>query len=304
MTFNRDFLSGGERKVKKTTLILGCGDIGMVLGRELLAAGHQVIGARRNVAALKGTGIKPLPLDLSDEEALAALPDADYVVYILSADRFDEASYRAAYADGLKAVLRTYEARAKSPRRILFVSSTSVYGQKDGEQVNETSPADAKGFSGKVLREGESALFKSPLTGTAVRFSGIYGPGRDRLIRQVLEGRIAPKTPPMYSNRIHRDDCAGVLAHLIALCEAGKPVDELYLASDCAPEPLYDVMAWMAKQLKVEPTEVIQAPLRKRSSKRCDNTRLCETGYAFRFPSYREGYAQVMQEGGFLAEPV
>ncbi|NIC05374.1 NAD(P)H-binding protein [Billgrantia bachuensis] len=290
--------------MKKTILILGCGDIGMVLGRELLGAGHRVIGARRSAAALEGTGIEPLALDLVDEDALSALPDADYVVYILSADRFDEAAYRTAYRDGLKAVLRTYEGREEVPKRLFFVSSTSVYAQKEGERVDEESPAEAAGFSGTVMREAEQALRESALAGTTVRFSGIYGPGRDRLIRQVQEGRIAPKAPPMYSNRIHRDDCAGVLAHLIGLDMAGKPLDDLYLASDCAAEPLHEVMLWLAGQLKVEPTEVIQAPLRKRASKRCDNSRLLETGYVFRYPSYREGYAQVMKEGGFLAEPV
>ncbi|QOR40649.1 NAD(P)H-binding protein [Billgrantia diversa] len=290
--------------MKKTILILGCGDIGMVLGRELLEAGYHVIGARRSAAALEGTGIEPLALDLVDEDALSTLPDADYVVYILSADRFDEAAYRTAYRDGLMAVLRTYEGRETAPERLFFVSSTSVYAQKEGEQVDEESPAEAAGFSGTVMREAEQALRESALAGTTVRFSGIYGPGRDRLIRQVLEGRIAPKAPPMYSNRIHRDDCAGVLSHLIGLDMAGKPLDDLYLASDCAAEPLHEVMLWLAGQLKVEPTEVIQAPLRKRASKRCDNSRLLETGYVFRYPSYREGYAQVMKEGGFLVEPV
>lgn len=301
---NRDFLSGGERKVKKTTLILGCGDIGMVLGRELQAAGHRVIGARRSASALAGSGIEPLALDLTDEAALEALPEADFVVYVLSADRFEEAAYRAAYPDGLNAVLRTYEARDTPPQRVLFVSSTSVYGQKDAEWVDEESPAEAAGFSGVLMREAEQALHDSPIPGTVVRFSGIYGPGRDRLIRQVLEGRIAPTAPPMYSNRIHRDDCAGVLAHLIALSEADQSVAPLYLASDCDPAPLYEVMAWMAKQLKVEPTEVIQAPLRKRASKRCDNARLLASGYTFRYPGYGEGYTQVMKEGGFLPEPV
>ncbi len=288
--------------MKKTTLILGCGDIGMVLGKELLEAGHHVIGARRSATALEGSGIEPLPLDLHHEEALATLPDVDYVVYILSADRFDEAAYRAAYPDGLKAVLRTYEERDEAPKRLFFVSSTSVYGQKEGEWVDEEAPAESAGFAAALMREAEEALRASSLPSTAVRFSGIYGPGRDRLIRQVLEGRIAPKSPPMYSNRIHRDDCAGVMAHLIGLDAAGKPLDDLYLASDCAPEPLHEVMAWLASQLKVESTEVIQAPLRKRASKRCDNSRLRETGYDFRYPSYREGYAQVMKEGGFLVE--
>ncbi|WP_163557933.1 NAD(P)H-binding protein [Halomonas sp. NO4] len=290
--------------MKTTTLILGCGDIGQQLGRELIAAGHRVIGARRNVAALKGTGIEPLALDLGDPAALAALPDVDYVVYVLSADRFEESAYRAAYPDGLKAVLAAYEGRERHPERLLFVSSTSVYAQKEGEQVDEASPAESAGFSGVLMREAEQALHASPLPGTVVRFSGIYGPGRDRLIHQVLEGRIAPTAPPMYSNRIHRDDCAGVLAHLIGLSEAGKPVEELYLASDCEPAPLFDVMRWMARQLKVEPTEVIQAPLRKRASKRCDNARLLASGYRFRYPDFRAGYTQVMKAGGFLPEPV
>lgn len=301
---NRDFLSGGERKVKKTTLILGCGDIGQVLGRELIAAGHRVIGARRNAAALKGSGIEPLSLDLGDAAAVEALPDADFVIYVLSADRFEEAAYRAAYPDGLTAVLRTFEARDKAPERVLFVSSTSVYGQKEGERVDETSPAEASSFSGVLMREAEQALHDSPLPGSVVRFAGIYGPGRDRLIHQVLEGRIAPMAPPMYSNRIHRDDCAGVLAHLIALSEAGESLDSLYLACDCEPAPLYEVMRWMAQQLKVEPTEVIQAPLRKRASKRCDNARLLASGYRFRYPDYRAGYLQVMKAGGFLTQPV
>ncbi|WP_163578017.1 SDR family oxidoreductase [Halomonas faecis] len=290
--------------MKKTTLILGCGDIGQALGRELIDAGHRVIGARRHVAALDGSGIEPLALDLGDPASLDALPDADYVVYVLSADRFEEAAYRAAYPDGLKAVLRTYENRERAPQRLLFVSSTSVYGQKEGERVDEESPAESAGFSGVLMREAEQALHDSPIPGTVVRFSGIYGPGRDRLIHQVLEGRIAPTAPPMYSNRIHRDDCAGVLAHLLGLGEAGEPVEPLYLASDCEPAPLYEVMRWMAQQLKVEPTEVIQAPLRKRASKRCDNTRLRQSGYEFRYPDYRAGYAQVMKTGGFLTQPV
>ena len=67
--------------MKLTVLIIGCGDIGINLGRELLAEGHDVIGMRRNVEALKGTGIKPLKLDLNDLEDAAAdrLPHADYV---------------------------------------------------------------------------------------------------------------------------------------------------------------------------------------------------------------------------------
>nr|WP_163501385.1 SDR family oxidoreductase [Halomonas socia] len=289
--------------MKTTTLIIGCGDIGMTLGQQLIAAGQRVIGVRRGaVAALKDSGIEPLALDISDPAALTELPNANTVVYVLSADRFEEEAYRAAYPDGLRAVLGELAGRKTPPKRVFFVSSTSVYAQQDGEAVDETSPTEPHGFSGILMRQAEQALLDHPLPGTVVRFSGIYGPGRDRLIRQVSEGRIAAGAPPMYSNRIHRDDCAGALAHLIQRTLDQASVDDLYLASDCEPAPLHEVMLWLAGKLKVESTETIQSPLRRRASKRCDNSRLRESGYVFRYPSYREGYAQVLREGGFLPE--
>jgi len=288
--------------VKKTTLILGCGDIGTQLGKQLIEAGHRVVGARRNADALDGTGIEPVALDVTDEAALAALPDADIVVYAVTADRFEESAYEAAYPQGLKAILREFAGRGRTPQRLFFASSTSVYAQHEGEEVDEASPTEPSGFSGSLMREAEQILLEHELPGTVVRFSGIYGPGRDRLIRQVGEGRIAAANPPLYSNRIHRDDCAGVLAHLIQMALEGKPLEPIYLASDCDSAPLHEVMAWIAKRLKVATPDVIQSPLRRRSSKRCNNRRLLDTGYTFRYPSFREGYADVLKRGGYLPE--
>ncbi|PCF96368.1 SDR family oxidoreductase [Vreelandella nigrificans] len=288
--------------MKLTVLIIGCGDIGITLGRELLSEGHRVIGMRRQADALQGSGIEPLALDLNDLEgaSASALPQADYVVYTVSADRFEESAYQSAYPEGMKRVLGVLEQHKTPPRRIFFVSSTSVYGQQEGEVVNEASPTESTSFSGNLMCEAEQALLNHSLPGTVVRFSGIYGPGRDRLIHQAAEGRIAAVTPVIYSNRIHRDDCTGILAHLIRYQENGNPLAELYLGSDCEPVTMHNVMAWLAKQLKVESTETMQSPLRRRTSKRCDNSRIRETGYEFRYPSYKEGYAQVLKEGGFL----
>ncbi len=289
--------------MKLTVLIIGCGDIGITLGRELLSEGHHVIGVRRQVEVLKDTGIEPLALDLNDLEGAGAnaLPRADYVIYTVSADRFEESAYQSAYPDGLNRVLGVLEQHKPPPKRIFFVSSTSVYGQQEGEVVSEDSPTGSTSFSGKLMCDAEQALINHTIPGTVVRFSGIYGPGRDRLIHQVAEGRIAAVTPVSYSNRIHRDDCTGILAHLIRCQEKGAPLADLYLGSDCEPVTLHNVMAWLAKQLKVESTETMQSPLRRRTSKRCDNSRIRETGYEFRYPTYKEGYAQVLKEGGFLA---
>lgn len=288
--------------MKLTVLIIGCGDIGINLGRELIDKGHRVIGVRRHTEVLQDTGIEPLALDLNNLEdaGASALPAADYVIYSVSADRFEESAYQSAYPEGLKRVLNVMEQHKTPPRRIFFVSSTSVYGQQEGEEVNEESPTGSTSFSGNLMYEAEQALLNHPLPGTVVRFSGIYGPGRDRLIHQVAEGRIAAVTPVIYSNRIHRDDCVGMLAHLIDCQENGQSLADLYLGSDSEPVTMHNVMAWLAKQLQVESTETMQSPLRRRASKRCDNSRICETGYQLRYPSYREGYAQVLKEGGFL----
>lgn len=288
--------------MKTTTLIIGCGDIGTSLGRELIGLGHRVIGVRRQAQHLaESAGIEGISADLNDAEAIAALPDADIVVYVVSADRFEEPAYRAAYPDGLEQVLTAMAERRTPPKQVFFVSSTSVYAQRDGETVDEQSATEPTGFSGILMREAEQRLLDHQLPGTVVRFSGIYGPGRDRLIRQVSEGRIAPATPTMYSNRIHRDDCAGVIAHLIGKVMQGEPVAPIYLGSDTESAPLNEVMTWLARQLKVEATEIIQSPLRRRASKRCDSSLLVESGYRFRYPTYREGYAQVLKEGGFLS---
>lgn len=288
--------------MKLSVLIIGCGDIGIALGRELIAEGHRVVGVRRHTDALSGTGIEPLALDLStlDDKGGDALPEADYVIYTVSADRFEESAYQTAYPDGLKRTLGVLSQHKTPPKQVFFVSSTSVYGQQEGEVINEQSPASAQSFSGLLMREAEQALLDHEIPGTVVRFSGIYGPGRDRMIRQVAEGRVAAITPEIYSNRIHRDDCTGILRHLINRQERGEALDPIYLGSDSEPATLYAVMTWLAGKLKVEATETMQSPLRRRASKRCDNARVVASGYAFRYPSFREGYAQLLKEGGFL----
>lgn len=289
--------------MKLSVLIIGCGDIGITLGRELIAEGHRVIGVRRRTEALADTGIEPLALDLNtlDDKGAKALPEADYVIYTVSADRFEESAYQSAYPEGLKRVLGVLAKHKTPPKQVFFVSSTSVYGQQEGEVIDEQSPASAQSFSGLLMREAEQALLDHALPGSVVRFSGIYGPGRDRMIRQVAEGRVAAITPEIYSNRIHRDDCTGIIAHLIRRQESGEPLEDIYLGSDCEPVTMHNVMMWLAQQLKVAATETMQSPLRRRASKRCDNQRLIDAGYQFRFPSYREGYTQVLKEGGFLA---
>ena len=289
-------------------LIAGCGDIGTTLGLALNAAGHTVWGLKRHPDRLPPS-IQPLAADLTDPATLKVLPPhLDAVVYSAAAAGFSEIHYQAAYVTGVRNLLNALEQADQRPRRLLFTSSTSVYAQHDGEWVDEDSSAEADSFSGRCIRNGEQLMGSCPWPTVVVRFGGIYGPGRTRLIDSVREGSaVCPAGPPVYTNRIHRDDCARVLEHLLFLPDPAP----LYIAVDDAPAPLSEVLGWLAAHLGVsELRSGAQPPLkpgaetrrdpalRLRASKRCCNTRLRASGFQFRYPSYRDGYAALLQESG------
>ncbi len=270
-------------------LIAGCGDVGSTLGLSLIAAGHQVRGLRRTINQLPA-GIQGIAGDLADPASLAGtLSPCDILVYCAAASTHDAAGYRAAYVEGLTHVLAALPVR---PRHLLFTSSSGVYHQADGSLVDETSPTEPARFSGQIMLQAEQLALNSGIEATVVRFSGIYGPGRNHLINQVRSGLGAPAVPAHYSNRIHRDDCAGVLQHLIEQRLQGKALHNIYLASDDEPATLHDVMQWLATELGVQVSAT--GPVRHTGSKRCNNARLKATGYHFRYPDFRSGYRALL----------
>ena len=280
-------------------LIVGCGDIGVPLAQALVNGGAEVWGLRRRPGELPAF-IHPLAADVTDAGSLGALDELafDYVVMTLTPAEMSERGYRSVFIDGVANLLDALH-RQPAPRRIFHVSSTSVYHQRDGEWVDESSPATPASFSGKALLQGEQLLFDCGIPVTVVRFAGIYGPGRRRLIDQVLAGQGCPRRPPLYTNRIHRDDCAGVLLHLILRDAAGEAVDSLYLGVDSEPVPLWEVKQWMARQLGVElDADKPSAAPARRNSKRCSNARLLSSGYQLRYPDFRRGYAALLESYG------
>jgi len=292
--------------MRRTVLIAGCGYVGGALAHRLVTtpgAATEVWALRRRPRPL-GSAIHTLAADLTDRsalrQALAPLPPLDTVFYTTAADGREDAAYRAAYVTGLDNLLTTLTALGRTPRQLLYTSSTSVYGQQGGEWVDEDSPTEPEHFTGQRLLEGEALLRGGPCPATVVRFGGIYGPGRTRLIDQVRRGEArspatAPGEAPLYSNRIHRDDCAGVLHHLLTLDPAERA--DLYLGVDDDPAPLKDVLGWLAERLEAPEVPMALAPAagrRGRGNKRCRNQRLRASGYAFLFPTFREGYGGLL----------
>jgi nucleoside-diphosphate-sugar epimerase len=282
-------------------LIAGCGYVGSALARRRVAAGDVVFGLRRRPEGLPA-GVVPVAADLCDAAELrVTLPrDLDAVVYATAADGRDPEAYRRAYVEGLSNLLQVVS-DGVGTRRVLFTSSTSVYAQDGGAWVDETSPTEPSGFTGRILLEAEALL--APLGGRAsvLRLGGIYGPGRARLLEQVRTGQARiPAGPPLYTNRIHRDDAAGALDHLLKL----PAVDSVYLGVDDEPADLGTVLRWMAAHLGVaEPEEAPAGPLAStagppgRTSKRCRNRRLRASGFVPAYPTFREGYAAILAGG-------
>jgi nucleoside-diphosphate-sugar epimerase len=276
-------------------LIAGCGYVGTALGVRLAAAEHVVWGMRRAAEVLP-PGIRHLGGDLSVPETLQNLPPAlDVVFYTAAPNGADDAAYRAIYVDGLRHLLEALVRQQQSPRRILLTSSTAVYAQSAGEWVDETSPTEPTHFTGRRVLEGEKVLLNGPFPATVLRLGGIYGPGRTSLIERVCQGLATCRDGlPLYTNRIHRDDCAGALQHLMTLPQP----DSLYIGVDHEPADLCSVLRWLAAQLgapspRVE-TSINPDTRRRRTNKRCRNAKLVASGYAFRYPTFREGYAALL----------
>jgi nucleoside-diphosphate-sugar epimerase len=274
-------------------LIAGCGYVGSALGALLVAKSDTVWGLRRRPAELP-PGIRRLEADLSVPTSLRDLPiDLDYVVYAVSPGGYDDAHYRSAYVDGPRHLFEAFEHQRLRPRRVFFVSSTAVYGQSGGSWVDEMSPAQPESFAGRRVLEGECVAREGPCPVTVLRLGGIYGPRRTQLIDRVRAGSaLYAADPPRYTNRIHRDDCAGVLAHLLSL-ESPAP---LYLGVDSDPAPEREVYRWLAERLGVPapPEDMDAGP---GASKRCSNARLLASGYRLHYPSFRDGYAELLPGG-------
>lgn len=281
--------------VPPSVVIAGCGDVGSRLALQLGHAGWQVYGLRRDVAALPA-GVLPLAADLGEVECPAQWPATapDYLVYCATPTSSDESAYRAIYVDGLRHVLGWLRQRGQRPRRLLFVSSTGVYGQQDGEWVDEGAPCQPPGYSGQVLLEAEGVALACGWPASVVRLAGIYGPGRRWLLSQVRAGYRVSSEPPLYGNRIHADDAAGLLACLLQADARGVALEAVYLGVDDEPAPLHEVIAWLRGQLGVSHWAA-ESTVRRAGSKRCSNARARALGWVPRYPSYREGYVALLE---------
>ncbi|MFU8868959.1 SDR family oxidoreductase [Natronococcus sp.] len=286
--------------------ILGCGYVGRELGRQLVERGDDAIGVRRSddgLEALESAGLEPVRADVTDPTSLEAVPDVDAVVFAASSGGRDADAAREVYVEGLRTAIEAFGERENEPDRLIYTSSTGVYGDHDGDWVDEETPIEPTTEKTEVLAEAERIALEYPakygFDGTVARYAGLYGPDRYRLERY-LEGPVTEG----YLNMVHRDDAAGAVRYLLREDLARTEVVQVV---DDEPVEKWAFADWLADEADVErppkrtTAERLEAgdlseAARRRilTSKRCSNEKLRQLGYELAYPTFREGYREAI----------
>jgi nucleoside-diphosphate-sugar epimerase len=323
---------------KPSVLVVGFGDLGERLAK-LLQDDFQLVGLRRDPSKLS-KGVVGLGADYTNKASLLAaiqsykhLPFHYVIVTQTPSGWFNEESYQKHYVEAtqhLLDVLTETHSQTQLPRRILYVSSIGVYDLSD-QLITETTPTTPPRFNGKAVLEAERLVQKSVIPSTILRLAGLYGgtadgdgphmdgtppsPAHHPLARvaasahgnnKLLSPLLAPNSGP---SKLHRDDAAAALAHVLRRCEdSSSSVQDCYLVADAAPASNREVARWIADRAAAEGVEVpglrelylendttVGVPENSGPvlGKRCDSSLLRSEGWELEYPSFREGYATV-----------
>ncbi|MEO7072663.1 MAG: NAD-dependent epimerase/dehydratase family protein [Rhodanobacter sp.] len=274
----------------ENVLLAGCGDLGLRVAQRLLARGDRVWALRRTPPGDADQRIQWLRWDLTEPASLRSLPaDMSQVVYLPAPDRRDACTYGALFVDGLRHLLAAMD--HGSLQRVLLVSSSAVYGEHHGAWVDEDTASAPLGFNGSLLRDAESWLATQPQRSIVLRLAGLYGPGRLALAERLRAGQVkVPRQVPHWANRVHIDDAAAAVAHLLQLPDP----QALYLGVDDTPLPL-DVLYDHLARLLDAPLPLDGPSPAGVGSKRLSNARLRASGFVPHWPDARDGYAALLR---------
>ena len=268
-------------------LIAGLGDLGTGLAEQLLADGHRVSAIRRGSRC--PAGVELYSQDLLEGAALLPPDPVDLVVIIMTPSEYSEEGYLKAYIRAPQTLLDTLAGKQPLPP-VIFVSSTAVFGDVAGE-VDEQTPPRPTRYNGKVLLAAEEELsIRSHCT--VVRFSGIYGPGRYRQIDKAARLARGEEALPaaQWTNRIHRDDCVGLLKNVADGWLAGQEMPPLVIGTDNVGGRNLDVLQWLAQQQGLTLAVPDDAP----AGKRIRSQYIRQGHYSLRYPGYQDGYAALI----------
>ena len=279
-----------------TQLIFGCGYLGLRVARLWLANGRRVAAVTRtNGNTLRSAGIEPITGDVCNPESFRTLPAAATVLYAVGMDRSAGKSMRDVYVSGLGHVLDTLPPCS----RFVYVSGTSVYGQSNGEWVNEDSPTDPTEEAGKVVLEAEQLLRAKKPDAIILRCAGLYGPNRLLRKRPILNGEPLVGDADKWLNLVHITDAASV----VLLAESHATPGETYNIADGAPVSRSDFYTRLAELLHAPEPKFVHRAEQGAPNRRIDATKFRALGWEPVFASYREGLSAAVAETTMLPPP-
>ncbi|MEZ5405653.1 MAG: SDR family oxidoreductase [Verrucomicrobiia bacterium] len=277
----------------KKLLIIGCGYVGQAVAKFFLEKNWQVTGwvrTENSARILQSLGIQPHVGDVAESESWQLfatrfpLSSFSVVLYCAASGRGEAQVYEQVYRRGMIHAMNYLSEKIF----LIFTSSTSVYPQNQGEWVTEESEANPETETGNVLRVTEQQVLARQ--GTVLRLAGIYGPNRTRMISNIKQSlQQNQEMPNRWVNHIHRDDIVTAIDCLIQ-----KQARGIFNGCDNEPTPLHQIIAWLANRLKTPIPSWIQPALKPSTHKRVNNTKLRQIGWQPAYPTYREGYIDLM----------
>lgn len=282
-------------------LVVGCGYLGHRVAKIWRNAGdtvHVLTRSDQRADQLQQQGFSPLVGDITHPHSLPTLPAVDTLLMSVGFDRTSGKSIDEVYVRGLENLLA---AACPHPGRVVYTSSTGVYGHTDGSLVDEQSPCQPVRAGGKACLEAEQLLLRSRWRDRCVilRLAGIYGPHRLPRLAQLLAGSPLAASADGMLNLIHVDDAAEA-CRLAAGAQLQLP--QILLTSDGQPvtrRTFYEELARLTGAPQPVFTESFSSPgaaERARSSKRVSNQRLLEQlRIQLRYPDFRRGLAAIVE---------
>jgi len=285
-------------------LIIGCGYLGRPLAASWIAHGDSVFATTRSeetARQLEKYGLHPVIADVTKPETLRSLPAVDTAVFAVGYDSRAGLSREQVYAGGLANVL---EALPKSVRRLVFVSTTGVYGDAGGEIVDESTPCQPLREGGKAFVAAENLLRAHSdwsTRSTILRMAGIYGPGRIPRGEDIRQGKPIPAAAGGALNLIHVDDAVSA----VQLASDATEVADVYIVSDGSPVARREYYREVARRYQApepsfeSPPEDSPAAQRAQADRKMSNQRIKEQlRFSPNYPTYQDGLRSIIGPNG------
>jgi nucleoside-diphosphate-sugar epimerase len=280
-------------------LILGCGFMGRVLATQWQQEGRTIWATTRSperAAGFRSQGWSPVVCDVLDRVSLRGLPEVPLAVHCVGFDRNSGHSLREVYVQGLTHVIDEWTRPGRNNPRFIHVSSTSVYGQRDGSWVDEEAPTEPEDESGRVVLEAERLLRARLPEALILRFAGLYGPSRLLRSASLLANEPLTGDPDRWLNLIHVVDGATAIR---AAAQRGRPGQVINICDD-HPVRRRDFFSHLAEILGAPPPTFVpgSSALVDRANRRVLNRRMHqELGVELHYPSYLTGAGSTERKG-------